>query len=311
MSKLLNGRLVLLGLLSFSLAAGAAFAQERGGDAAPSRGRRCAAKVPNEAERTKARGDIGKFKGANAAFCAGKDEITIPIQFHIIHNGAAGKVPIGQIDDQVKVLNDAYKAHGYQFTKAAVKFHDKPEWFLMTHKGSVERQAKKALQADPLKNLNFYTANLAGNLLGWATFPDDLAGDPEIDGVVVLHSSLPGGSEVPFNLGDTATHEVGHWLGLYHTFQGGCTPPGDEVDDTPAEGSDANGTCEDNQSRDTCPAPGMDPITNFMDYTVDACMNQFTSGQAARVRQMVGTYRGDLLAPALTAKTSYTKVKTD
>ncbi|HEX6056006.1 MAG TPA: M43 family zinc metalloprotease [Intrasporangium sp.] len=78
----------------------------------------------------------------------------------------------------------------------------------------------------------------------------------------------------------TLTHEVGHWMMLHHTFNNGCSASGDFVADTPKE-APPQFNCP--VGADSCAAPGLDPIHNFMDYTQDECMNMFTEGQAERM----------------------------
>jgi hypothetical protein len=217
--------------------------------------------------------------------------ITIPVVYHVISKGpglANGDVPEQQLVDQITVLNKAYAKTKFRFKLKSINRVTNAKWFTMQPNTAAEIEAKKALRVGNSRTLNFYTAKPGGGLLGWATFPWWFHKDQQDDGVVVIYTSLPGGSFKPFDLGHTATHEVGHWLGLWHTFQGGCGAVGDTLTDTPAESSPASG-CP--IARDTCSGGGTDPVTNYMDYSDDACMTGFTSGQSKRMERMTLGYR--------------------
>jgi pregnancy-associated plasma protein-A len=256
-------------------------------------GARCPTKHPDEigmaeidrevARRIAARSEFGDTSNATGG--------TINVYFHVIRRGsgtANGDIPTSQITSQMNVLNAAFASTGWSFTLAAVDRTTNTSWFNMGYGSSAEAQAKAALRRGTADDLNIYTANPGGGLLGWATFPSSYDSDPLDDGVVILFSSVPGGTAAPYNLGDTATHEVGHWMGLYHTFQGGCSSTNDAVADTPRERSAAFG-CP--VGRNTCPQAGSDPIRNFMDYTDDSCMNTFSAGQDTRMDQQFTAYR--------------------
>jgi hypothetical protein len=211
---------------------------------------------------------------------------SIQVRFISFEYGGKYGVTNAQIADQISVLNNAYSGVAsfttlsidrIQDRNCAARFGDK-----------CKAKGRALYSGDGPSVLYFYTANLGQNLLGYATFPWDYKSKPNLDGVAILYSSLPGGTATTYNEGDTGTHEIGHWMGLYHTFQGGCcntSSCGDYVTDTPSEQS-ATYDCVDTM---TCGDP--DPITNFMDYTDDACMTQFSSGQKSRMTSMFTMYR--------------------
>ncbi|MFC0532832.1 zinc metalloprotease [Phytohabitans kaempferiae] len=209
--------------------------------------------------------------------------VTIPVIVHLISADATregGNIPDSMVTAQIDVLNAAYGAvTEFAFELVRIDRVVNPAWYPIIYQSAAEREMKAALRVGGMETLNIYVADLSDSLLGWATYPQPAL--DASDGVVILGESLPGGTSLPYNEGDTAVHEVGHWLNLFHTFQNGCTEDGDLVDDTPAEASQARGCPE---GRDTCTEdPGEDPIHNYMDYSTDACMYEFTPDQASRM----------------------------
>ncbi|EPQ26160.1 uncharacterized protein PFL1_06368 [Pseudozyma flocculosa PF-1] len=215
---------------------------------------------------------------------------SVDVVFHVVHDGKEGNLTSSQINQQVDVLNSDYSKYGFQFALNATNYVDNADWFRNVAPGSTQQdELKNANHRGDEKVLNLYSVNFSNNLLGYATFPWDARDALKQDGVVFQYSTVPGGNELGYNMGKTATHEVGHWLGLYHVFQGGCAAPGDLVDDTPPQ-SQATSGCPARQ--DSCPGGGVDSIHNYMDYSNDECLTEFTDGQAVRMAAIVTEYRG-------------------
>jgi hypothetical protein len=219
---------------------------------------------------------------------------TVPTWFHVITDGTTGAVSDDTIGAQLQAQNKGFAGSfggantGFRFQLAGVDRTDNAEWFNAAPGSKAERDMKKALRVGGAGTLNVYTTS-GGGFLGWAYFPSTYKTRPYLDGIVMDHRSMPGGPYgSQFSLGFTLTHESGHWLGLYHTFQGGCNAKGDHVDDTPFERTPTSGCPE---GKDTCKEPGLDPIHNYMDYSYDSCYTQFTPGQTARMQDQYTFFR--------------------
>ncbi len=227
---------------------------------------------------------------------------TIPVWVHVINKGsgfANGDLPEDMIRAQIRVLDSSFSGgtggagSGFDFQLAGVTRTTNKTWFeSMATNFEVELEAKRVLKRGGPETLNIYTID-GGPYLGFAYYPNIVtdAAFSILDGVVLDWRSLPGGTFTIYSEGDTAPHEVGHWLALYHTFEGKCSGKNDFVADTPAEFAPAF-HCP--VGRDTCGGaskPGLDPIFNFMDYTQDSCMFMFTAGQVDRMQAAWATFR--------------------
>jgi Pregnancy-associated plasma protein-A/PKD domain len=239
--------------------------------------------------------------------------LIIQVAFHVIkRTDGVGDITPAMLQSQIDILNEDFNALpgtlGAMGTNAKVKFvmaRYKPDgtatpgyevivndtYFDDPGSGGGTNPMKNALNWDPARYLNVYT-NDANGLLGYATFPQQSAGTSR-DGVVVLWNSVGRNAPIQkYNLGRTLTHEIGHYLGLFHTFQGGCTgtapyTTGDLIGDTVRE-QQANFGCTPAVS--AC-GTGNNPIENYMDYSDDACMTKFTVEQSNRIRCAIINYR--------------------
>ncbi len=228
--------------------------------------------------------------------------INIPVYAHVIkgkHRGERNPAGAPRVRALIATLNrgmagaqnPASAPLRYRFLLKKIDYTKNDGWYHAYLFGKRDTQAKRKLHRGGARTLNLFI-NGGGPrnepLLGWSRFPWQYHVTPKLDSVTVNAASMSGGSAHGYNQGDTIIHEVGHWLGLFHTFQGGCGGNGDYVTDTPAE-AEPSFRCP--GGRDTCAADGLDPILNFMDYSFDSCMNKFTAGQVQRIDAAFAKWR--------------------
>ncbi|KAB5590248.1 putative effector protein [Ceratobasidium theobromae] len=237
-------------------------------------------------------------KGSSSSFASR----VVNVYWNVIHADKSfknGYLTSEQAGAAINALNEHFAIADLSFKLAKLQYKENADWFKHVNvgMGNVLDNPQAAAMKDELhtgtaQDLNLYSVGFGDSSLGgYATFPWWYTDSPKRDGVVFKWNTIPGNNSLPnYNQGKILAHEVGHWAGLFHTFQGGCDEKGgDYVDDTPAEASAASG-CP--ATRDTCPGGGQDPIHNHMDYTYDACKTDpFTRGQLYRIQAGMNLYR--------------------
>ena len=295
--------------LTFALAAPSAFAASRSvssstalpawacGSSADAGTARGAFAAKGGELREKVTGQVAKALPARAQGKAPADfAATVPVYFHVITDGATGNVSDTAIRTQIRVLNTTFGGGeggdntGFTFELAGITRTDNAEWYAIAT-FDAEVAMKQALKQGGDNALNVYSTS--GDVyLGWAYYPDIVdTAQAYLDGIVIDWRSMKGVSDAyagAYDQGETLTHEAGHWLNLAHTFEGKCSPTNDFVADTPAQRTPTGGCPE---GKDTCTAPGLDPIHNYMDYSFDSCYTEFTPGQTQRARDAWLLYR--------------------
>jgi len=224
-----------------------------------------------------------------------RENITFNVAFTAIYANNSvegGYVPVDRMKAQVERLNADYNTTGFSFVLVNTTWVHSPDWFVNAYPGSpAEKEMKAKHHIGDARTLNVYTVifNDTTLSLGASSMPSYYYRKPKFDGVILRHTTLPGGSMKNFDMGRTLTHEVGHWLGLFHTFEGGCTDGiGDNIADTPPQASGSTG-CP--KGKTSCPGEGPDLINNFMDYSFDSCMDSFTPLQIVRMHEAARAFR--------------------
>lgn len=237
------------------------------------------------------------------------EKYRIPVVVHIIQQtNGTGAISDSRVHSQIEVLNEDFQAIsgslGAPGTDVQIEFYLAEFDENGNPTTGITRSTNNTwyndggsyyntLAWDTNRYLNIYTNSASGNLGYVPTLPQGGIAGSNSDRVVVLHSTFGRNAPLnPFHLGRTTTHEVGHYLGLEHTFSGGCSnsyTSGDLILDTNPESSPTFG-CP--GSRTSCGSQA--PFHNYMDYSDDICMNQFTPEQANRMRCSLINYRPDL-----------------
>lgn len=243
-----------------------------------------------------------RARALRARYAAG-GLIEIPTVFHIVSTAANAKNVLPTMPQaQVDALNRVYNSVGFSFKLVDTTWTTNDAWAVGA--GNAMSEMKRALRRGTYSTLNIYFhSDLDGSVLGRCSMPSQIGDprsavpvDPSVyadDGCSVNAGTMPGGSVFGYDQGMTAVHETGHWLGLFHTFEGyTCEGDGDFIADTPPQSESTDGCPAGPPFKDSCPGlPGVDAIHNIMDYSTDACYTGFSPLQVERMLNMWGVYR--------------------
>lgn len=219
--------------------------------------------------------------------------VSIPVVFHVISEGPTfeeGEVSDDYLIEQIEVLNRAYTGEmggfstPFKFSLGGINRVRNKSWHTISLASEKELEIKTALRMGGAETLNVYLADIVvegekGKILGYSSLPVLYRVLPEMDGIVLNFRAVPGGPLERYNLGHTLVHEAGHWLGLLHTFTGGCDGFFTDLISDTARHELPKTACP-KTDYDSCPNDlGADPSHNHMNYTVDSCRYEFTQGQ--------------------------------